>query len=131
MLKEPRAGRVKTRLGRDIGMTKAAWWFRHQTAQLIRRLNGDPRWKTYASISPDQSVMSRCWPNSLERMPQGGGNLGHRMARVFHSIPAGPVLIIGGDIPGITPALIESAFKALGNHDAVFGPAPDGGYWLI
>ena len=37
MLKEPRPGRVKTRLGRDIGMVEAAWWFRHQTARLIRR----------------------------------------------------------------------------------------------
>ena len=28
MVKEPRAGRVKTRLGQSIGMTAAAWWFR-------------------------------------------------------------------------------------------------------
>ncbi len=44
MLKVPRAGWVKTRLGRDIGMTAAAWWFRHQVAQLLRRID-DPRWR--------------------------------------------------------------------------------------
>jgi len=38
MLKEPRAGRVKTRLGRDIGMVPAAWWFRHQVRGLLRRI---------------------------------------------------------------------------------------------
>ncbi|MBL4807251.1 MAG: hypothetical protein JKY31_08175, partial [Rhodobacteraceae bacterium] len=51
MLKEPRAGRVKTRLGRDIGMTSAAWWFRHQTRRLIRQLT-DPRWEIILSVAP-------------------------------------------------------------------------------
>ena len=39
--------------------------------------------------------------------------------------------MIGGDIPDITSARIDEAFKVLGTHDAVFGPADDGGYWLI
>lgn len=131
MLKEPRAGRVKTRLGRDIGMSAAAWWFRHQSASLIRRLMSDPRWTTIAAISPDTALLSRSWPAHLRRLPQGQGDLGDRMERVFHALPPGPALIIGADIPGVTPAHIQAAFKALGNHDAVFGPAPDGGYWLI
>ena len=42
MVKEPRAGRVKTRLGKDIGLTAAAWWFRHQVKRLLRRID-DPR----------------------------------------------------------------------------------------
>ncbi len=42
MLKLPQAGRVKTRLGAQIGMTASAWWFRHQSAALLRRLQ-DPR----------------------------------------------------------------------------------------
>ena len=37
MVKAPVAGRVKTRLGCDIGMTNAAWWYRHQTARILRR----------------------------------------------------------------------------------------------
>ncbi len=64
-------------------------------------------------------------------IPQGGGDLGDRMGRVMRAAPTGPVCIIGADIPGITRAHIGRAFRALGNHDAVFGPAPDGGYWLI
>jgi hypothetical protein len=46
----------------------------------------------------------------------------------FHQ---GPTCIIGADIPGIEAPHIAQAFKALGDHDAVFGPAPDGGYWLV
>lgn len=131
MLKEPRPGRVKTRLGRDMGMTTAAWWFRHQCRRLLRRLD-TPGWQLILAVAPDREGMtSRVWPAHLQRIPQGAGDLGDRMGRVFRSLPPGPVVIVGADIPGITPAHIDRAFKALGSSDAVFGPAPDGGYWLI
>ena len=131
MLKEPRAGRVKTRLGRDLGMTAAAWWFRHQTRALLRRLE-DPRWQLVLAVAPDVAGLdSRVWPAHLPRLPQGQGHLGDRMARMLRAAAPGPACVIGGDIPGITPAHVERAFTALGDHDAVFGPAPDGGYWLI
>ncbi len=131
MVKEPRPGRVKTRLGRDMGMTAAAWWFRHQTRSLIRRLQ-DPRWQIILAVAPDREGMaSRVWPAHLPRWPQGRGDLGDRMGRMLRAAPPGPVCVIGADIPGIAPAHIASALNALGPHDAVFGPAPDGGYWLI
>ena len=131
MLKEPRPGRVKTRLGREIGMIEAAWWFRHQSLALIRRLD-DPRWQTMLAVSPDRDgLSSRIWPDHLPRLPQGAGSLGDRMARLFRSMPPGPALIIGTDIPGIRANHIARAFKILGTHDAVLGPAPDGGYWAI
>ncbi|WP_420838977.1 TIGR04282 family arsenosugar biosynthesis glycosyltransferase [Aliiroseovarius subalbicans] len=131
MVKEPHPGRVKTRLGRDIGMTRAAWWFRHQTASLLRRLP-DPRWDMTLAVTPDgEGLCSRVWPGHLPRIAQGSGDLGDRMGRVFRTLTPGPVAIIGADIPGVTSAHIARAFAALGNHDAVFGPAPDGGYWLV
>ena len=46
-------------------------------------------------------------------------------------MPPGPVVIVGSDIPGITPAPLASAFRELGRRDVVFGPAEDGGYWLV
>jgi rSAM/selenodomain-associated transferase 1 len=131
MVKEPRPGRVKTRLGRDIGMTTAAWWFRHQTRALLRRIK-DPRWQTVLAVAPDvKGLQSRVWPAHLHRLPQGRGDLGLRMARMLGQAQYGPACVIGADIPGITCSDIARAFAALGNHDAVFGPAPDGGYWLI
>ena len=131
MVKEPRAGRVKTRLGREIGMPAAAWWFRHQSARLIRTLGRDPRWQTILSVAPDTARTSRAWPGHLPRMAQGSSDLGTRMARIFRHAPPGPVVIVGADIPGIRPAHIARAFAALGRHGAVIGPAEDGGYWLI
>ena len=130
-VKEPRAGRVKTRLGRQIGMTAAAWWFRHQTTALIRRLAHDARWHTVLGVAPDTAVRSRAWPAHLSRWPQGAGNLGARMARGLRAHGPGPVVLIGADIPGIRPAHVADAFDRLGRNDAVIGPAPDGGYWLI
>ncbi|WP_164660734.1 TIGR04282 family arsenosugar biosynthesis glycosyltransferase [Tropicibacter sp. Alg240-R139] len=131
MVKEPRPGRVKTRLGRDIGMVGAAWWFRHQTRRLIRRLR-DPRWRIVLAVAPDrEGLESRIWPLDLLRAPQGRGDLGDRMARMLRGMPPGPVCVIGADIPGITRALVARAFEALGSHEMVFGPAPDGGYWLV
>lgn len=131
MVKEPRPGRVKTRLGAEIGMTPAAWWFRHQTVRLLREVQ-DSRWQTCLAVSPDhEGLQSRVWPAHLPRIPQGRGDLGDRMARLLRSAPPGPVCIIGGDIPGIRKHHIALAFRALGCHGAALGPAPDGGYWLI
>ncbi|WP_170763482.1 TIGR04282 family arsenosugar biosynthesis glycosyltransferase [Ruegeria lacuscaerulensis] len=131
MVKEPRPGRVKTRLGRDIGMVGAAWWFRHQTRSLIRRLC-DPRWQTVLAVSPDrEGLNSRVWPADLQRVAQGRGDLGDRMGRMLQSMPKGPVCLIGADIPGITRGHIAQAFRSLGQNQMVFGPAPDGGYWLV
>lgn len=131
-LKEPRPGRVKTRLGREIGMADAAWWFRHQSARLIRRLGADRRWRTVLAVSPDrEGLSSRIWPAHLPRWPQGRGDLGDRMGWVLRGMPPGPVIIIGADIPGVTPAYIADGFHLLGRHDALLGPAPDGGYWMI
>ena len=131
MLKEPRPGRVKTRLGRDIGMIGATWWFRHQVRRLLREID-DPRWHLVLAVAPDHvGLQSRVWPNHLPRVAQGPGNLGQRMARLMRQLPPGPVCIIGGDIPDLRRHHIARAFAALGTHDATFGPAPDGGYWLV
>jgi len=131
MVKEPRPGRVKTRLGRDVGMIAAAWWFRHQTADLIRRLQ-DPRWRVVLAVSPDRDgLQSRVWPGHVQRWPQGSGDLGARIGRMMRRAGSGPVCVIGADIPGIRRPQIARAFAALGPSDLVFGPAPDGGYWLV
>ena len=131
-VKEPLPGRVKTRLARDVGAVPAAWWFRHQSSGLVRRMARDPRWRTVLAVSPDRAgIESRIWPAGIPRWPQGSGDLGRRMARAFDAMLPGPVIIIGADIPGITPGLIARAFHHLRGADAVIGPATDGGYWLI
>ena len=131
-LKEPRPGRVKTRLARALGTVGAAWWFRHQSARLMRRLGRDRRWRTVLAVTPEREGMaSRVWPADLPRWPQGPGDLGARMARAFSAMPPGPVVIVGADIPALEPEHVAGAFRLLGRHEAVLGPATDGGYWMI
>ena len=131
MVKEPHPGRVKTRLGKGIGLVPAAWWFRHQVRDLLRGIK-DPRWQVVLAVSPDrEGLQSRVWPAQFDRWPQGQGDLGARMARMLRLAGGGPACVIGADIPGITRVRIAEAFSALGDHDAVFGPALDGGYWLV
>lgn len=129
-VKAPVAGRAKTRLAREIGVAGATRFARVSAAALLQRVAFDRRWHTTIAVAPDHAVASRFWPR-LARMRQGGGNLGARMQRIFDATPLGPVLIVGTDVPGITPALIADAFRRLDRHDAVFGPASDGGYWLV
>ncbi len=130
MVKEPRAGRVKTRLAQGIGTVGAAWWYRHQVAETIRVLR-DPRWRLVLAMTPDGAGPVRMWPRGSVIVAQGGGDLGQRMHRLLTGFPGGPTVIIGSDIPGITPDHVWRAFRALGRADAVFGPAEDGGYWLV
>ena len=130
MVKEPRPGRVKTRLGRDIGMVNAAWWYRHQTRALQRNLR-DPRWQILLAVAPDREGMkSRIWSGDLSRIPQGAGDLGVRMERAFAATP-GPTLLIGSDILNITKSHISRAFGLLRPGGSVIAPSTDGGYWLV
>ena len=53
------------------------------------------------------------------------------MGRLFQTLPPGPMVVIGSDIPGITRRHIAEAFQRIGADDWVLGPATDGGYWLV
>lgn len=135
--KAPRIGTVKRRLAAHIGAFAAWRCYGVITRRLIDRLAREPRWLLWLAVTPD-SVAShtRFWPlsrhrQSIGRIAQGYGNLGDRMGRVLRDLPRGPAVIVGSDIPGIDVRAIHDAFRALQSHDAVFGPAEDGGYWLV
>lgn len=131
-VKAPRRGAVKTRLARDIGAA-AAWRFYRDCARgAVRRLARGWRWRCVLAVTPDRfSRRGRFWPAGVERIPQGRGDLGARMARVARAALPGAAVIVGSDIPALAPRHVEEAFRALGACDAVFGPASDGGYWLV
>jgi uncharacterized protein len=135
MVKVPVMGAVKTRLAADIGPVAAAWFYRHTVRAVVGRLAHDRRWTTLLAVSPDGALGSRALPGGMARMPQGRGDLGARMQRLLDlnalRRPPGPVVIVGSDIPGITPSHIAVAFRRLRGADAILGPAEDGGYWLV
>ncbi len=133
MARAPRLGMVKRRLARDIGEVEALRFYRALTGRLLNDLSGDPRWQTWLALTPDAAARDPrgLWGFRGPVVAQGPGDLGTRMVRLFETLPPGPVVIVGSDIPGITRASVFAAFRALGAHDWVFGPAEDGGYWLV
>jgi rSAM/selenodomain-associated transferase 1 len=134
MAKSAKAGRVKRRLARKIGTTKATQFARTCLGHTLLKLARDKRWRTILAVAPDSETHAACWPRSaarIERLPQGPGNLGQRMQRLFRRLPPGPVIIVGSDIPGLTAREIARAFHCVRAADAVLGPAADGGYWLV
>lgn len=131
-LRTPRLGRVKSRLAAGIGALAALRFYRETTYRLLRRVEKDRRWRSHLALTPDRDLARpRPWRVALAYRAQGLGDLGRRMASVFRDLPPGPVVIIGSDIPAVTSRHIAAAFAALGRCEAVFGPAEDGGYWLV
>jgi uncharacterized protein len=131
MVKEPRLGAVKTRLAAEIGAAAATRFYRGATDHLIRRLASDRRWRTLLAVAPDAAIAARRWPARVPRLRQGGGDIGVRMERLLLAQRPHPAVLIGSDIPGIAPRHIAEAFALLCRHDVVFGPATDGGFWLV
>ncbi len=129
----PHAGRVKKRLGSEIGMMEAARFYRRILEEQIGRMVRDPRWTVWLFVTPDTALHHQAWqlvPVS-RRKPQRQGDLGRRMTLPFATLPPGPVVLVGSDIPAMRASHIAKAFELLGRHDLVFGPAHDGGFWLV
>lgn len=124
----PRLGTGKRRLAAGVGNAVALRFQRVALFHLLLRLGCDARWRTWLAVTPDRSGP---WPRWVHVVPQGDGDLGDRMARVAGGLPPGPVVIVGTDSPCIEAGHIARAFRSLGSHDAVFGPATDGGYWSV
>jgi rSAM/selenodomain-associated transferase 1 len=128
----PALGTGKRRLARDIGDLAALRFERLMLARLLRRLGRDPRWRLRLAVTPDRArFRPRLWPSGVPIVGQGGGDLGARMRHALNACPPGPAVLVGTDIPALAAPHIADAFRILGNHDLVFGPAADGGFWLI
>lgn len=134
----PQAGKAKTRLIPQLGAEGAAALQRRMTQHTVGR--------AWACAAADQSLRlriayeggseseMRAWLGPLAFIPQGEGDLGQRMSRcIQREFDAGArnVIIIGTDCPRLNEARINEARRALQHTPLVFGPAEDGGYYLI
>lgn len=122
----PAIGVGKTRLARDVGRVEAWRVYRAMSDDLVRRLARDPRWRTVVRMAPDDAA----WPG-LPSEGQGLGGLGDRLERALRAHARGPVAVIGVDSPEITPERVGRAFRAVRRTGIAFGPAEDGGFWLL
>jgi uncharacterized protein len=125
-LRAPALGTGKRRLAAEIGDAAALGFQRLMLARLMRRLGRDRRWRLRVALTPDRARRP-----GIATMKQGRGDLGTRMQRALAACPPGPKILVGADIPALSASHIAEAFRLLGRHDVVFGPAEDGGYWLV
>jgi hypothetical protein len=123
----PRLGTVKRRLARDIGDRAALHFHVDTLTALLRDLKACRRFDVVLAITPDRTRVRL--PVRVRCIDQSHGDIGRRMSRALGRYRR--VVLMGCDIPQAGAADIIGAFRRLGTADAIFGPASDGGYWLI
>lgn len=133
-VKNPVAGKVKTRLAASVGDRKALQVYRDlllYTRNLAREVAADKQvW--YA----DRIEQNDLWGEGKEfgKRVQQGTDLGQRMCNAFEiGFKEGfeKVVIIGSDCAELKPRHLQSAFEALAKNEVVIGPSEDGGYYLL
>lgn len=123
--KAPVEGRVKTRLARSRGDAFAV---------ALARASLEDTWAMLDGIDGLDRVLA--WDGDAPpypAWPQGDGDLGDRLERMLvRALDRAPFAIaLGSDSPGLPRAYVEDACEALAGHDAVIGPALDGGFYLL
>ncbi|MFI8092974.1 DUF2064 domain-containing protein [Streptomyces sp. NPDC086080] len=122
--KEPRPGRVKTRLTPPFTPQEAAAL---AEAALADTLDAVARTPARRRLLVLDGTPGPWLPAGIEVVPQCAGGLDERLAAAFAECD-GPALLIGMDTPQVTPHLLTVDFA---DCDAYFGPAEDGGFWAL
>ena len=129
-VKNIKLGTVKTRLAKtigDIGAFKVYSELVKITEKATEALSVDKR------IYFSNAVVDTKWQHDFKTV-QNGVDLGERMLNAFKDgFEAGykRIVLIGSDLPDINATHITNGIEALNKNDVVFGPAEDGGYYLV
>lgn len=129
-VKNIKLGKVKTRLAKTVGDENAFTIYKalvKVTEDATSRLSQDIR------IYFSDAIVEEKWPNNFKTV-QKGSDLGERMSNAFQdgfNDGYEKIALIGSDLPNITKIVINDAFSELLNNEVVFGPAEDGGYYLV
>ncbi|MGB2475354.1 MAG: TIGR04282 family arsenosugar biosynthesis glycosyltransferase [Flavobacteriaceae bacterium] len=130
--KNPRRGKVKTRLASAIGEEKALLIYCHlleKTASVLQEINTDIHVYYSEYIEEDNYFKSVAKQEKI----QVGESLGERMSHAFKASfkTHSPIVIIGTDLWSLEAKDILQAFESLKENNVVLGPSHDGGYYLL
>ena len=131
--KNPELGKCKTRLAASIGDENALAVYKaliQYTAQVLSKLKED------CVVFYSEGIQTNdLWEDAnFQKQVQSQGHLGKKMQAAFEwGFHKGykQVCIVGSDLLELEVSDIHNAFQALETHDLVFGPAEDGGYYLM
>lgn len=129
--KEPVPGKVKTRLTPPFTPEEAAGLAAAALADTLRTVARVPAARRVLALegSPGSWI-----PGGFTVLPQRGQGLDERLAAAFvdaHRLLPTPTVLIGMDTPQVSVEMLSTALSLLDTCDAVFGPAADGGFWLL
>ena len=133
-IKAPFTGRVKSRLAAAVGEEAALALYKNFILDIIDALRTSGYPFRIFFYPPDAKEAITTWLVGYPAVPQDGSDLGERMELAFRKTfleGYTSAILIGSDIPDLTPAVFHEALESLNENDAVIGPADDGGYYLI
>ncbi len=140
-LKIPQKGKVKTRLAARVGEEKALAIYEGLLRHTLEIAAKVPA-RRVIFFAGDRSHWNPSWLDKDKFLfsPQPEGDLGFRMKAAFRQMaaryPNEPAVLVGSDIPDLSVDVLDFAFRQITPSaqtpaDVVFGPARDGGYYLI
>ncbi|MGY6744205.1 MAG: TIGR04282 family arsenosugar biosynthesis glycosyltransferase [Cecembia sp.] len=128
-------GKVKTRIAKDLGEEKALEIYQYlvnSTHQVLSQLKGQDVFLFFSDYT--EKVSWQPQEGTLQLRLQKGKDLGEKMRLAFEEVFSegySKVSIIGTDCPDINIKILNDAMEKLEEYEVVFGPAQDGGYYLL
>ena len=129
-VKNIKLGKVKTRLAKTIG-NQGAFEVYSELVKITE--NATENIPIDKRIYFSDVVIDSKWGTHYKAV-QEGDNLGERMKNAFikgFEDGYNRIVLIGSDLPEINSSHIKNGLQALKTNNVVFGPAIDGGYYLV
>ncbi len=131
--KSPEPGKVKTRIGKTMGMNNAAKIYSELLKTTLLEVKDSSFWKSIIYITPDSNQKYFAHYN-IDTKIQQGDDLGGKLINSFSEaslLNPEKIIVIGSDCPELTSIDIKKAFYTLDSSPAVIGPTDDGGFYLF
>ncbi|WP_019037541.1 TIGR04282 family arsenosugar biosynthesis glycosyltransferase [Psychroflexus tropicus] len=131
--KNPELGKCKTRLAKSIGDEKALEVYKtllKHTAETLAQVEAD-RVVFYSETIQHHDLWGE---DVFQKQVQIQGHLGEKMQAAFEwgfAQGYSEICIVGSDLMELKVTDLDQAFMELEAHDLVFGPAQDGGFYLM
>jgi len=134
-VKDPIKGGVKSRLAAELDDTIAVELYKNFILDMLATLTACAA-QCLICVYPEGALekVKKWLGPKYHYLPQEGKDLGERMKNGFieaFSMKFEHAILIGSDIPDLPLSIVKEAFRMFETHDAVVGPAHDGGYYLI
>jgi rSAM/selenodomain-associated transferase 1 len=135
MAKEPKIGSTKTRLCPPLTFEEAAKLYEAMLLDTIEMASGFKDIDLAIAVTPPQATpyFERVAPDTI-LVPVDCKDIGQCLRKVLnHLLKMGytKAIALNSDGPSLPPVFIEQAITRLDDHDLVFGPSEDGGYYLV